>query len=126
MWLFSDALPSFQEIFLSPRCLVFLEGLVYFACSGAVWAEHFMAETLALQPTYSGDNPMGKVGSKWPLRLYAENVSGYTSRNLTYQFDGLKAFSGILSTLSLSMNLTTWVYGLPTCVFDWACLWTIN
>jgi hypothetical protein len=57
---------------------------------------------------------------------YAEHVDGYTSRSLTHQSDGLKAFTGMLSALSPSMNFTTWACGLPTCVFDWALLWTIN
>ncbi|KAF2145305.1 uncharacterized protein K452DRAFT_245118 [Aplosporella prunicola CBS 121167] len=116
---------TYQETCLSPRCLIFLNGLVFFVCHEAVWGEYVMAELPNIRPM-EGANTLGKNQDEQPLRRFQQHVTAYTSRNLSYQADGLNAFSGIANALSRYLGHTRIPFGLPSSVFDWAILWTAN
>jgi hypothetical protein len=66
---------------------------------------------------------MGRITSESPLRRFADHVNAYTSRNLTYQSDILKAFNGIQTALAASMGNTEMIPGLPVAALDWALFW---
>ena len=90
-----------------------------------LWAEHTMAEVSGITPM-DGANTLRETTSEWPLRRYLDHVYAYSSRQLTYQSDGLNAFSGISSAISSSMERSAMFFGMPVAVFDWALLWTGN
>ncbi|KAI8625947.1 HET-domain-containing protein [Xylariaceae sp. FL1651] len=113
---------TYQEACLSPRCLILWDGLAYFVCRAAVWREDIDVESDCVQP-FDGANTMGKTASEWPLRRFADHVYTYTSRNLTYQSDILRAFNGIQTALTASMGNTEMISGLPIAALDWALLW---
>ncbi|KAI3317126.1 HET-domain-containing protein [Xylariaceae sp. AK1471] len=113
---------TYQESCLSPRCLILWDGLAYFMYRAAVWREDMDVVSDCVQPFYSA-NTMGKTTSEWPLRRFANHVNAYTSRNLTYQSDTLRAFNGIQTALAASMGNTEMLFGLPVAALDWALLW---
>ncbi|KAK3710102.1 hypothetical protein LTR37_010533 [Vermiconidia calcicola] len=114
---------TYQETCLSPRCLIFLNGFTYFACSTMLWSEHIMAEVPGVAPIRPGANTLGKSGAEYPLRRYAEHVNAYTSRVLRYHSDALNAFAGIASAVARDLNYAGMRFGMPASVFDWAILW---
>jgi hypothetical protein len=114
---------TYQEGVLSRRCLVFLNGHVFFSCQADVWREDIMAETDELRP-FEGANTLGRSSSEWPLRRFSQHVEVYTSRNLTHDKDIGHAFAGIQANLATSMANTRFWYGLPASAFDWALLWS--
>ena len=118
---------TFQERVLSNRNIVFFEGRVFWECRQSVWTEEL------------GDAPDGLVASrssrrnlndrysfdflKYPdLHLYSKLVSIYNGRLLTYQTDGLNAFSAILHALGRSFQ-GGFLHGMPELFFDFAMLW---
>ncbi|KAM7218352.1 heterokaryon incompatibility domain containing protein [Rhypophila decipiens] len=113
---------TYQEGCLSPRCLVFLNGLVYFVCRVNVWREDMMVESDDFLP-FEGANVLGRTQSDSPLGRYGDHVRAFASRNLTYQSDVLNAFSGIERALARNMGNTKVWFGLPGAAFDWALLW---
>ena len=113
----------YQETCLSPRCLIFLNGFAYFACSTMLWSEHIMAEVPGVAPIQPGANTLGKSGAAYPLLRYAEHVNAYTSRVLRYHSDALNAFAGIASAVARDLNYAGMRFGMPASVFDWAILW---
>ncbi|KAK3343477.1 heterokaryon incompatibility protein-domain-containing protein [Lasiosphaeria hispida] len=114
---------TYQEGCLSPRCLVFLDGLAYFVCRTNVWREDLVAESSDILP-FEGANILGKTSSEWPWGRYADHVRAFASRDLTYPSDVLYAFSGIEKALARSMDGTKMWYALPAAAFDWAILWS--
>lgn len=82
-----------------------------------------MAEVRGIEPT-EGANTLGKTQSEWPLRRYQQHVMAFTSRRLTYQSDGLNAFSGIASAMARDMGVESMFFGMPASVFDWTILWS--
>ncbi|KAI9684288.1 MAG: hypothetical protein M1822_005761 [Bathelium mastoideum] len=114
---------TYQEGALSCRCLVFLNGFVYFYCQSAVWREDVMAETEKFRPI-EGAGTLGRARSEWHLRRYSQIIDAYTSRDLTFEADIERAFAGLKANLAASMDNTFIWYGLPACAFDWAMLWS--
>lgn len=114
----------YQETSLSPRCLVFLSGFVYFNCNVAVYSEHVRTEVEGIEPEISA-NTLGKAEDQYApaLQRYSQHIQAYTSRALTYQSDIHNAFQGIAKELTWSMSISQVYYGLPTSCFDWALLW---
>lgn len=115
---------TYQETSLSPRCLVFLNGFVYFNCNKAVYAEHMHVEGVeGIEPEASA-NTLGKAtSSEWAWARISQHIRAYSSRHLTYQADGLNAFAGIAKTLQTDAKGKL-IYGMPASCFDWAILWT--
>ncbi|KAK3311960.1 heterokaryon incompatibility protein-domain-containing protein [Apodospora peruviana] len=55
-------------------------------------------------------------------RAYANAVSMYTKRQMTWQSDALNAFTGVGDLVAQGVNTTFW-FGLPEFAFDQALLW---
>ena len=116
---------TFQERLLSPRCLIYTEGRVYFQCLSTGMTEDIFAD---------------KQGAGWsldlvqaPLRMlsdlvrrapwvYMNFVSLYTSRNLTKPRDILAAFNGVSNLMRKALG-APFIFGLPSSHFDLALLW---
>jgi len=128
---------TFQERILSTRSLVFFRGSVIWQCKEAIWAEGAAAEPDGILP-----NRTWQTEDKYPapfafdryfvLRLeldskpeflrYQNILMQYCRRKLTYQSDGLRAFSGVLDVLSPTYD-GGFRHGLPVMFFDMAMLW---
>lgn len=119
---------TFQERVLSPRNIVFFRNRVFWECRKSVWSEELASE------------PDGIVGGMsprvfdrysysylpWPdIHQYAKLVSSYNNRLLTYQSDGLNAFSAVLDVLSRTFQ-HGFLHGLPELFFDYGLLWRPN
>ncbi|KAH6692361.1 heterokaryon incompatibility protein-domain-containing protein [Plectosphaerella plurivora] len=121
---------TFQERMLSRRCLIFIEGQVYFQCRSSLISQHIF-------PDHGGSSNDKNWSLEWtnsPLRtleglkrkafwFYMKCVSLYTGRHLTKPQDVLAAFSGISWLLKQQMQAALF-YGLPMSHFDLALLWT--
>lgn len=135
---------TFQERFLSPRCLYFTDQTVYFRCgsphvfsqggvNGPVRTVGECLSTASHEPVDSmlltnlQSSKMSKMtDAKRTERLfetYKEAVAMYTSRKLSRDGDILDAFAGALSFLGTEFRSETWC-GLPTSVLAHALLWT--
>ncbi|KAM7200590.1 Heterokaryon incompatibility protein (HET) domain containing protein [Rhypophila sp. PSN 637] len=116
---------TYQEYILSPRCLLFTGGQVYF---------QFRRTNLA-----PGDDPNqagNGMASAWRVllhRTYEEleikstdffmtAVQTYTGRNLTLPNDILNAFSGVSQLMEHDL-CSHFNFGLPASHFDLALLW---
>ncbi|KAI9714350.1 MAG: hypothetical protein M1820_000311 [Bogoriella megaspora] len=113
---------TYQEEVLSSRCLVFMQGRIFFYCRTALWREDLMAESSEVQSIVKSSTRTS-LQSAEPLARFSDHVEMYTSRKLTHLSDIDRAFSGIRSGLELYMNLCEFLHGLPTAAFDWALLW---
>ncbi|GAP92903.1 putative heterokaryon incompatibility protein [Rosellinia necatrix] len=138
---------TFQERTLSNRNLVFQQGRVFWECRGALWTEE-IAYGPQLQPDPSGEaralgNSTNTVHqgtrtprnqntkpsaysielSRWPdLHSYEILVRTYSELNLSFPTDGLRAFTGVLNTLSRTFP-GGMLYGVPEYFFDYAIMW---
>ncbi|KAI1160364.1 heterokaryon incompatibility protein-domain-containing protein [Nemania serpens] len=134
---------TFQERTLSNRNVVFQQGRVFWECRGAVWTEEL---AYGPQPTPSDDGRVlrGTTGalhqrtprnqktkssaysitfSRWPdLHRYEILVRTYSELLLSFPSDGLRAFTGIINTLSQSFPGGLF-YGIPEYFFDYAIIW---
>ncbi|KAJ3542539.1 hypothetical protein NM208_g3213 [Fusarium decemcellulare] len=116
---------TFQEQLLSPRCLIFAEGQVFFQCRSTTMSQ-----------AISTDEDTNRWSLDWtnsPLRtldelrqrafwFYMKCIELYTGRDLTNEKDILMAFQGTSWLLKQHLNAPLF-YGLPTSHFDLALLW---
>ncbi|KAL1859562.1 hypothetical protein Daus18300_009563 [Diaporthe australafricana] len=125
---------TFQEKYLSNRCLVFTEEQVYFSCNEVVFCEESYLEH---GPPYL--YPFEPTGSE--LSLYIEQQHGepddaserfwvryrtivdrFTRRHLGYQGDVYDAFEGLEKAL-FDMSGERFLWGLPCGRLDAALAW---
>ena len=119
LWLIDD---RYQEMVLSSRCLVFMNGRVFFYCRAAVWREDLMAESEEISPAVKSSTG-GSLASPEPLKRLGDHVYIYSSRDLTYLGDISNAFDGIKRAISPFLNGSGFLRGLPVAAFDWGLLW---
>ncbi|UJO21758.1 uncharacterized protein CLAFUR5_09102 [Fulvia fulva] len=113
---------TYQETCLSPRCLIFLNGSIYFNCSVGVFSEQVHAEVAGVYPESSA-NTLGKDDqAQYILQGWTQHVHSYTRRSLTYQLDGLNAFKGLIRAAPLTLIVDESLYAMPASCFDWAIL----
>jgi hypothetical protein len=111
---------TFQEIMLSPRVLSFHHNTVSWKCrvmcqdENGTTEPHYMNEILPTTDCRISETPN-------PV-AYAELVSTYSTRDLTYQEDALDAFSAIIAVMGNSMRGGI-LFGLPESCFSAALLW---
>lgn len=112
---------TFQEQTLSRRTLSFTDRGLEWACQELISSEQCPS---ARQPeeTY-GSHGILHADISWPCLTKWDNLlSDYLERNLTYEEDILRAFSGISETLGRSIS-GGFHFGLPEQFFDAALLW---
>jgi hypothetical protein len=117
---------TYQEAALSRRCLFFTELQVYFVCSAMSCCEAtaiaLSSETaLASTPGVLSADIFGHTADvvdydrpRTPLRKFADHVTQYTGRNLTYEMDIMNAFRGLLAKSQFHNY-----YGIPIAASDW-------
>ncbi|KAK4177797.1 heterokaryon incompatibility protein-domain-containing protein [Triangularia setosa] len=128
---------TFQERLLSRRSLIFFRGSVIWQCKASIWTEGVSGEPDGVAPDESW-----RTEKKRPAHLAFDNhfmlqletpsrpkfphfeslVRQYCRRKMTYQADGLRAFSGVLNVLSRTYD-GGFMYGMPKMFFDVAMLW---
>ncbi len=121
---------TFQERVLSCRMLIFAAQQVYFSCThGYCWEEAMHRAEDAAKATPPPNTVHARVdlyGVQPQQRVnfdsYLSAVYWYTSRKLSYDYDVLNAFSGIMAFLRPYMR-SKFLYGLPETELDTALLW---
>jgi hypothetical protein len=122
---------TFQERALSRRCLYFLRGKVIWQCYGGAWEEDITAEPHGVSKAAPADNteaPSSYLSDSvdlkpWPdLTLYFRLVYRYNRRMLSFQSDGLEAFTAVITAMSRSF-VGGFHFGIPELFFDTGLLW---
>lgn len=115
---------TFQERYLSTRCLIFTEEQVYFSCNEAIFCEESYSEygppylqpfensgsELSLNVEQQYGEPSHASDRFW--RRYRAAVERYTRRNLGFQGDVYDAFKGLEKSL-LDVSGEEFLWGLP-------------
>ncbi|KAF5001737.1 hypothetical protein FDECE_10870 [Fusarium decemcellulare] len=116
---------TFQERLLSPRCLIFAEGQVFFQCRSTTMSQAILTDEgtngWSLDWTNSPLRTLDELRHR-AFRFYMKCVELYTGRDLTNQKDILMAFQGTSWLLKQHLGAPLF-YGLPTSHFDLALLW---
>lgn len=120
---------TFQERLLSPRCLIFTQGRIFFQCRAATFSEDIVtphkttrASAWSLDLINSPLVLLKKLQDR-PFWFYMNCVELYSGRSLTKSKDILAAFKGVLNLIDNAMSGPS-AFGLPTPHFDLALLWT--
>ncbi|KAK0671525.1 heterokaryon incompatibility protein-domain-containing protein [Cercophora samala] len=128
---------TLQERLLSRRSLIFFRGSVIWQCKCSLWAEGVAGEPdgIARDETWYAEKKRPahlafdrhfilelKTPKHPDFRYFEGLVRQYQRRKMTYQADGLRAFSGILDVLSRTYR-EGFLYGMPKNFFDVAMLW---
>ena len=118
---------TFQERFLSTRCLIFVADRVYWECRDANASEDIVEDLR--EPGWSVDmiyNPLRFMGDLKNLqhatRAYMQCVEAYSTRKFHRTDDVLKGFGAVGSLLGRLLKADL-LYGLPTSLLDLALLW---
>lgn len=126
---------TFQEAALSRRNLVFTDDQVYFECNAMNCHESLLSDLDELhvedkskfrfffQAGLFGHSQLGKYGHVDDSNLTAaENlvvfmglVEQYTARDLTYDTDSLRAFTGLIRKFETVETAVTQIWGVPFC-----------
>lgn len=112
---------TFQERMLSRRCLLFVNGRVYFQCRKATFCEDMEMPTPNGWSLDSIDMPT-RIFREKPFVQYTSAVELYTRRELTNPIDILAAFEGVQQVLEKRLN-TTIYYGLYEQMMDSSMVW---
>lgn len=86
---------TYQEMFLSAKCLFFTEKQVVLACRRSVYYED-----LSYSDSITSVSPLLKPNENLSVTDLEIHIARYMKRSLTYQHDALNAFKGILSRCS--------------------------
>ncbi|KAF3046057.1 hypothetical protein E8E12_010737 [Didymella heteroderae] len=116
---------TFQERILSRRCLIFINGRVYYQCRATGMSEDIYADREGAGWSLDlVDAPlqMWKQLSDRSFWVYMNVARLYSSRQLTHLKDISAAFSGIANMMECTMS-APFAFGLPTSHFDLALLW---
>lgn len=115
---------TYQESTLSKRLLVVTDRQMFFTCRhGFTYYEDNKVEDMPpSQIDRTGQVFGSATASATNFEVYADAVAEYTSRQMSFLEDGLKAFSGVLN------QFRTWfkgdfLLGLPSTELDQALLW---
>jgi hypothetical protein len=129
---------TFQERALSQRHLLVGDGVIFNCWHTYSSEDEHCRHALEKEPPgstipsgnvifYSGLSKSCKAylayEHRTPFDLYAQLISEYTQRHLTFQSDAARAFQGILSWIERSHE-TQFIHGLPETELDAALLWS--
>lgn len=112
---------TFQERMLSRRCLLFVNGRVYFQCRRATFCEDMEMPCPNGWSLDSIDMPT-RIFREKPFVQFTSAVELYTRRELTNAADILDAFGGVEQVLEKRLNVTIY-YGLFEQLMDSSLIW---
>ena len=119
---------TFQERVVSPRCLAFQEGTMFWHCRQDKWWEEVAAEPEGIPKEECLikavlDNQHSLMLDPWPNdNCYWTLVGSYTKRTLTFETDAPRAFSAIIEVMSRAFP-GGFHWGIPAFYFDMGLLW---
>jgi hypothetical protein len=120
---------TYQEGFLSARCLVFTPYQVYFRCMSEAWCEDSYLETRLITTSRLGngvchlDNLIDRTRTqRCAFYQYTDMVEGYSARDLALQTDALWAISGVTDAFEV-LYPDGFVWGMPLQDMEAALLW---
>ncbi|KAI9717917.1 MAG: hypothetical protein M1812_004444 [Candelaria pacifica] len=113
---------TFQERLLSKRCLLFVNGRIYFQCRQTTFSEDIVGESKEAGWSLDSTGMPSRIFRGPPSLQYISAVQLYTQRKLTLESDILRAFEGVANVLERHME-TSFLYGLPESMLDYALLW---
>jgi hypothetical protein len=117
---------TFQERMLSRRCLVFHNNTVKWECPTATHMECLRNYRKNGDSEPSSQERQEKYDIQYKpypdLLQYTALVMAYSRRNLTFDTDGLNAFSAIISSMRPSFP-SDFIYGHPECIFSLSLTW---
>lgn len=121
---------TYQERKLSNRLLIFTSNLVYFNCAHTSYQEDRCLETEQLHPELSRFHQNERdhrliTRKRTNFETYVKELREYSTRNLSYDSDALKAFTGIIQLLSISLR-AGFRQGIPETAFEAGLLWYPN
>jgi hypothetical protein len=115
---------TFQERVLSTRCIYITNHQVYFTCPQILVQEELGAfqqkDKFAISPPSHFSVP--NIHELTTETSYLDCASHYTSRNLSYESDIEKAFTGVSNVLAAEMG-TRFLFCLPEKYFTASLLW---
>lgn len=112
---------TFQERMLSRRCLLFVNGRVYFQCRRSTFCEDMELPTQRGWSLDSIDMPT-RIFREKPFVQYTSAVELYTRRELTNPVDILDAFAGVQQVLEKRLA-TTIYHGLFEAMMNSSLIW---
>lgn len=120
---------TYQEGFLSRRCLVFTPNQTYFQCKSNIMSEDSCwVGSKRPGPKPPAGNALCHVCDypdnmfRCNFNQYVDAVEGYSNRELTHQEDALWAFTGVTEAFRPQFQ-NGFVWGLPLDNVDAALLW---
>lgn len=125
---------TYQEYILGNRLLVFTDTYVFFKCSESMFRDDAVLPALGplpSMPIQSDDEWISFTLNDItedidPKKVWKDYYDGllafYLRRNMTFDSDALRAFSGILKVLSKTLG--SFHFGLPQKYFGRSLLWT--
>ncbi|OCL14847.1 HET-domain-containing protein, partial [Glonium stellatum] len=111
---------TYQERVLSKSMLIFSASQVYFKCPHQLTCEDIVSNGGFYEPNHP--DSVSFMSDSVSFYNYQLAVANYTTRNLSSDFDGLRAFLGVADLLG-SLLCSGFVFGLPESYFDMALLW---
>ncbi|EEH16868.2 hypothetical protein PABG_06955 [Paracoccidioides brasiliensis Pb03] len=120
---------TLQERFLASRALVFTADQVFWECEEAFWCEDSFREVSNLSPDPHRTSLCGgELNLSWNSDIptfdhfYRVLLEEYSGRALTFDSDGLNAFSDIIRAFERSMG-EEFFMGMPTAYLESALAW---
>ena len=119
---------AFQERILSLRCIFFAETQVYYQCRSEYLTEDFDGKRFRYAKGLGDHNPFEPIITNPDptddsiFGIYESLVKQYSTKELSYPSDSLRAFSGVLSAFSHYFGWR-FVSALPQDAWDLAILW---
>ncbi|GME36487.1 hypothetical protein MMC22_011993 [Neofusicoccum parvum] len=114
---------TFQERHLSNRILFLVGGQAIYQCQVGMYREDITSDlTVAADGLEVCENYRLSKWTEDSFVQYMGLVHHYSTRQLSYDGDVLNAFTGVSKVLSTMLE-TTFHWGLPVSLFDWALLW---
>ena len=112
---------TFQERMLSRRCLLFVNGRIYYQCRRATYCEDIEMPQSNGWSLNSIDMPT-RIFMEKPFVQYTSAVELYTQRNLTNPADILNGFEGVQSVLEKRIRSSIF-YGILDDQLDSSLIW---
>jgi Heterokaryon incompatibility protein (HET) len=125
---------TFQEGLFSGRTLIFTSRQVYWGCQRASWCEDTHLENTAAASIFRHSfipfvlrdvTGMWQPGADRFDNTYRDLVEVFSSRDLSFQGDGLDAFAGVLNALERSTG-QSFFWALPTSFFSNGLRWIVD
>lgn len=120
---------TYQEGFLSPRCLVFTWYQAYFQCKSEVWSEdsYSFGSPPGEGKRYIGNKlchlpDTGKSKIRCSFYQYIDAIEAFSKRQFKVDTDALWAFTGVAKAFQPQFG-GDFAWGLPSANLDAALLW---